>query len=61
MLYNVACYYAQTGQINKALDCLENARLPGMANKSWLTNDADLDPLRDHPRFLQILEAIPDH
>jgi adenylate cyclase len=61
VLYNVACYYAQTGQIDKALDCLENAHLPGMANKSWLTNDADLDPLRDHPRFLQILEAIPDH
>jgi tetratricopeptide (TPR) repeat protein len=61
VLYNVACFYAQTGEIDKALDCLEKARLPGMANKSWVANDADLDPLRDHPRFHRILEAIPDH
>jgi len=51
----------QTGEIEKALDCLENARLPGMANKSWLANDADLDPLRDHPRFQRILNEVPEH
>jgi len=61
VLYNVACFYAQTGEIEKALDCLENARLPGMANKSWLANDADLDPLRDHPRFQRILNEVPEH
>lgn len=60
VLYNIACFYAQTGEIDKALDCLERASLPGMANKSWIQNDSDLDPLRDHDRFKKILEGIAD-
>jgi adenylate cyclase len=60
VLYNVACFYAQTGQIERALDCLENANLPGMANRSWIENDADLDPLRGEPRFRSILASIPE-
>ena len=58
LLYNVACFYSQTGDIDKALDCLERANLPGMANTSWVQNDADLDPLRDQPRFKAILETL---
>jgi adenylate cyclase len=61
VLYNVACFYAQVGETEKALDCLEKANLPGMSNRSWVENDSDLDPLRDHPGFLEILEKIPDH
>jgi adenylate cyclase len=61
VLYNVACFYAQLGETEKALDCLEKANLPGMSNRSWVENDSDLDPLRDHPRFLEILEKMPDH
>lgn len=59
LLYNVACFYAQAGEIEKALDCLEMADLASMANVSWIENDADLDPLRDEPRFKRILESIP--
>jgi adenylate cyclase len=58
LLYNVACFYAQIGQIDKALDCLERAILVGMANKSWIQNDSDLDPLRDHARFKQIFKSL---
>ncbi len=60
LLYNVACFYSQTGDVDKALDCLERANLPGMANTSWVQNDADLDPLRDQPRFKAILETLTD-
>ncbi|TNF89392.1 MAG: adenylate/guanylate cyclase domain-containing protein, partial [Gammaproteobacteria bacterium] len=60
VLYNVACFYAQTGQVERALDCLEKANLPGMANRSWIENDADLDPLRGEPRFRSILASIPE-
>jgi adenylate cyclase len=58
VLYNVACFYAQTGEIEKALDCLDHARLPGMANASWIENDADLDPLREHPRFKKLFSEL---
>jgi adenylate cyclase len=61
VLYNVACFYAQTGEIEKALDCLEKASLPGLANRSWMQHDADLDPLRGHPRFARIFEQVPAH
>ena len=50
-LYNVACFYAQAGRTDEALDCLEKAAL---AN-SWLKNDTELDPLREHPRFQALL------
>jgi adenylate cyclase len=60
VLYNVACFYAQTGEIDKALDFLEQAQLPGLANRSWIEHDADLDPLRGHPRFTKLLSRIPN-
>ena len=60
VLYNIACFYSQAGDIERALDCLEQANLPGMANKSWVTNDADLNPLRSHPRYKTLLEQLSD-
>ncbi len=54
VLYNVACAHAQSGRIDEALDALdESARLGGFAS-NLLEIDADLDPLRDHPRYQQI-------
>ncbi len=60
VLYNVACFYALTGEIDKAQDCLERASLLGMANKSWIQNDSDLDPLRNLARFNQFVESLAD-
>jgi adenylate cyclase len=45
--YNVACFYAQVGDIDKALDYLENS----VTSRSWLESDPELDPLREHPRY----------
>lgn len=53
--YNAACFYARIGEIDKALDCLENSGVSG----TWIRNDADLDALRGHARYRQILEALP--
>ena len=47
-LYNVACFYAQAGRSDDALECLEN----GVTSKTWLENDPELDPLRELPRFM---------
>lgn len=50
-LYNVACVYANIGETEEALNCLEKSVRKGMAEVDWMLNDSDLDSLRDHPRF----------
>jgi len=49
--YNAACFYANAGYPEKALDCLEK----GVHDPDWMDNDVDLDPLRDHPRFKALM------
>lgn len=59
--YNAACLYALAGEIEKSLDCLEHCYLKvGSLNREWLMHDSDLDAVRDHPRFAQILAFFPD-
>lgn len=57
--YNIACFYAQAGQIEDALTCLEKAKNLGVS-RSWMINDEDLAPLRGNPRFdTGLLELSP--
>jgi len=59
--YNAACFYSLAGEVEKSLDCLENCYLKvGNLNREWLLHDSDLDNVRDHPRFADILAAFPD-
>jgi len=53
--YNVACVYAQLGEIERGLDSLEQSITTGMGQKEWIDNDPDLNPLRAHPRFPALL------
>jgi adenylate cyclase len=50
--YNLACTLAQLDEPELALDQLEKyaERMPP-ARLAWLKRDADLEPLRDHPRY----------
>lgn len=57
--YNIACVYANVGMIEKAIDCLERQG-PKALYADWLEQDADMDPLRDHPRFIALLEKIKE-
>jgi adenylate cyclase len=58
--YNAACLYALAGNAEKALDCLENCQLRvGSLNREWLQHDSDLDSIRDHPRFAELLATFP--
>jgi len=59
--YNAACFYSLAGEVERSLDCLENCYLKvGNLNREWLLHDADLDNVREHPRFAKILAAFPD-
>ena len=56
--YNIACFYAIVGDPEKAIECLEKALHHGFAQKEWLVNDSDLDPLRANPRFQSLLNSM---
>jgi adenylate cyclase len=57
VLYNAACTYAQLGEVEEAFDALHRW-LPkaGVEKRQWLVEDNDFDPIRDDPRFAQLLE-----
>ena len=59
--YNAACLYALAGDAEKSIDCLENCRFKvGNLNREWLLHDSDLDSVRSHPRFTEILNSFAD-
>jgi serine/threonine protein kinase/Flp pilus assembly protein TadD len=58
LLYNVACTYAQLGKTEESLVALERAVEKGWGDKNWIEHDADLDPIRDDPRFRAIVESM---
>jgi adenylate cyclase len=53
--YNLACFYSLVGDVDKALDLLEDS----VKSRSWIEHAHDLDNLRDHPRFKLFLESLP--
>ncbi len=55
-LYNLSCFYARSGDAERALDLLENA----ITSRSWIENDPDLASLHGHPRFEALLESLSD-
>ena len=56
--YNMACLFALIGDQDDALDCLEHSLGAGMNLKSWVENDSDLSSLRDHPRYIALVEGM---
>jgi len=59
--YNQACFYALAGESDKALNSLKNCQNKvGNLNREWLLHDSDLDSLREHPGFAEILASFPD-
>jgi mannose-6-phosphate isomerase-like protein (cupin superfamily) len=54
--YNAACWEALAGSTDAAFDHLRSAvDLNPEEARGYMANDADLDPLRDDPRFAQLL------
>jgi tetratricopeptide (TPR) repeat protein len=60
VLYNVACTYATLAEFDEAIGLLERAVEIGFSHLEWIENDADLDPLRDQPRFKELLETLQE-
>ena len=58
--YQHAQIYAQWGEPEKALDALERAWEIGDAGFILMNMDQNLDPIRDQPRFISLLEKWQD-
>jgi adenylate cyclase len=58
IIYNVACAYSILGEHDTAIDLLDRAIEQGYGHRAWLEHDADLAPLREHPRFQSLLDKL---
>jgi adenylate cyclase len=58
VLYNIACFFAMSGDSDRALDLLIRAVDSGWGDRAWLETDSDLDSLRSDPRFKALLGRI---
>ena len=56
--YNLACSQALVGDVEDALTSLETAVELGYDDGSFMGEDNDLAPLREHPRFTALLERL---
>ena len=57
--YNVACFCSLVGEHDRAIDLLIEL-LPHSTRerKRWVQYDSDLDPIRSHPRFREVVELL---
>jgi tetratricopeptide (TPR) repeat protein len=55
--YNLACSLSLTGRIDEAIAALNEALATGYEDFDYLKEDRDLDPLRNDPRFIALLQS----
>ena len=58
LLYNVACIYSLAGEVDEAIDCLETGVQQGFSYREWAEHDSNLDNIRDHPGYLELMEKM---
>lgn len=56
--YNLACSLALLGREEAALDALERAHALGYQDAEHMLEDHDLDRLRPHPRFQELVKRL---
>ena len=56
-VYNLACFYAKTGQVAPALDTLRQALVVNPTMGGWAAEDADFAALHDDPAFQALTQA----
>ncbi|MBM4031660.1 MAG: tetratricopeptide repeat protein [Planctomycetes bacterium] len=58
VLYNIACTYSRMKKLKEALDALERCVEAGYRDVEWMEKDADLDNLRDEPRYKAVVRRL---
>ncbi len=57
MFYNAACFYANIGEKQAALQSLKNAIQAGYGFFEWLKRDPDLESLRHEPEYIEMMRG----
>jgi adenylate cyclase len=57
-IVNAACIHSVAGNIDRAIELLENAFGLGWGKRDWIENDHDYDPLRSDPRFQAMVAKL---
>jgi non-specific serine/threonine protein kinase len=57
MQYNGACFYARIGETALAVESLRNSVLSGYQNYEWIKRDTDLDSIRNHPGYFELMKG----
>jgi len=58
LLYNVGCIYSLLGCVEEAITVLAQAVQHGLRQKGWFEHDSNLDPLRSHPKFEELIRDL---
>jgi serine/threonine protein kinase/TolB-like protein/Tfp pilus assembly protein PilF len=58
VLYNLACLYSLAGEVTSALEALEKSYAAGLADPEWMEQDSDLDNIRHHPRYKELVKQM---
>lgn len=58
--YNLACSYSLLNQVDEALNALEKAVWLGYEDLDFMHRDTDLDNIRNHPKFKEIIKKQRD-
>ncbi len=62
VLHNAVCYYSNIGEVDTAIELFERRmQAMGTIYREWVENDADFDNIRDHPRFIELVEKLPTY
>ncbi len=56
--YNLSCSLALMGQLGEAVEVLMSAIEMGYSDFDWMMQDKDLDPIRNHPAYKELLNEI---
>jgi hypothetical protein len=46
------------GEVSSAMDALERSYEAGLADPDWMKQDSDLDNVRNHPRYQDLLRRM---
>jgi TolB-like protein/Flp pilus assembly protein TadD len=58
VLYGIACLYSLIGKPEEAVYYLSKAVDAGFAHRQYLEKDGDFDPIRNHPRYIELIKDL---
>ncbi len=57
-LYGAACFFSRQGFVERGAQFFVQSVKAGFSYREWIENDRDLDPIRDHPAYLETMRSL---